>query len=179
MAGSRRRGRNVGPSCRPRDDRGHRSLQCADANSGPKDASSPPLVIMTPRSSWWTSTAERGGGIAVWLACVRHFRERPRRPRCAVHGQYGSRTRPPRPGALHGATPASSRKERAAWIHLGANFAAADCHHAGTRLASGVRYQASPDLLDMGREALTAFGIAPAADHADPCPSGRRSPECL
>ena len=127
-----------------------------------RDASSPPLIIMTPRSSWWTSTAERGGGIAVWLACVPALREQSRRPRCAVHGEHGSRTRPPRPGALHGATP-EARGKRARWIHLGANFAAADCHDAGTRLASGVRYQASPDLLDMGLETLTAFGIAPEA----------------
>jgi hypothetical protein len=26
-----------------------------------------PLVVMTPRSSWWQSTAERGGGIVCWL----------------------------------------------------------------------------------------------------------------
>src|SRR5258705_6278248 len=32
---------------------------------------SPPLVIMTPRSSWWQSTAERGGGIVCWLESLR------------------------------------------------------------------------------------------------------------
>ena len=26
-----------------------------------------PMVVMTPRSSWWQSTAERGGGIVCWL----------------------------------------------------------------------------------------------------------------
>ena len=30
-----------------------------------------PLVVMTPKSSWWTSTAERCGGIVAWLACIR------------------------------------------------------------------------------------------------------------
>ena len=30
-----------------------------------------PLVVMTPKSSWWTSTAERCGGIAAWLASIR------------------------------------------------------------------------------------------------------------
>jgi hypothetical protein len=29
--------------------------------------SSPPVVVMTPRSSWWQSTAERGGGLVCWL----------------------------------------------------------------------------------------------------------------
>ena len=30
----------------------------------------PPLVLLTPRTSWWTSTAERGGGILAWLAAL-------------------------------------------------------------------------------------------------------------
>jgi hypothetical protein len=35
------------------------------------DPSRPPLVVMTPRSSWWQSTAERGGGIVCWLETLR------------------------------------------------------------------------------------------------------------
>jgi hypothetical protein len=31
----------------------------------------PPLVVMTPRSSWWQSTAERGGGLVCWLETLR------------------------------------------------------------------------------------------------------------
>ncbi len=31
----------------------------------------PRLVVMTPRSSWWQSTAERGGGIVCWLESLR------------------------------------------------------------------------------------------------------------
>jgi hypothetical protein len=31
----------------------------------------PPLVVMTPRSSWWQSTSERGGGIVCWLESLR------------------------------------------------------------------------------------------------------------
>lgn len=38
-----------------------------------RDASLAPLVIMTPCSAWWTCTAERGGGIALWLECIRRF----------------------------------------------------------------------------------------------------------
>ena len=30
-----------------------------------------PLVVMTPRSSWWQSTSERGGGIVCWLESLR------------------------------------------------------------------------------------------------------------
>jgi hypothetical protein len=36
-----------------------------------RDRSRPPLVVMTPRSSWWHSTAERGGGIVCWLETLR------------------------------------------------------------------------------------------------------------
>lgn len=38
--------------------------------AGRSDAG-PPLVVMTPRSSWWQSTAERGGGIVCWLETLR------------------------------------------------------------------------------------------------------------
>jgi hypothetical protein len=41
----------------------------------------PPLVVMTPRSSWWQSTAERGGGIVCWLESLRALLAAPpRRP---------------------------------------------------------------------------------------------------
>jgi hypothetical protein len=36
-----------------------------------RDPTAAPLVVMTPRSSWWTSTAERGGGLVCWLACLK------------------------------------------------------------------------------------------------------------
>lgn len=35
------------------------------------DKSLAPLVIMTPRSGWWTCASERGGGIACWLEVMR------------------------------------------------------------------------------------------------------------
>src|SRR5579863_9959399 len=35
------------------------------------DKKSLPLVIMTPRSGWWTCASERGGGIACWLELMR------------------------------------------------------------------------------------------------------------
>ncbi len=36
-----------------------------------RDAGRPPLVVMTPRSSWWQSTSERGGGLVCWLEALR------------------------------------------------------------------------------------------------------------
>jgi hypothetical protein len=36
-----------------------------------RDRTRPPMVVMTPRSSWWQSTAERGGGVVCWLESLR------------------------------------------------------------------------------------------------------------
>ena len=36
-----------------------------------QDSARAPVVIMTPRSSWWQSTAERGGGLVCWLEALR------------------------------------------------------------------------------------------------------------
>lgn len=126
-----------------------------------RDPAGRPLVVMTPRSSWWRSTAERGGGIAAWLACVRHFANNP--GRCDVLFTANTGHELGHVGLAHYmARHPKLAKGARAWIHLGANFAAADCHHAGTRLAAGVRYQASPDLFAMGLETLEAFNISPA-----------------
>lgn len=110
-----------------------------------------PLVVLTPRSAWWTCTAERGGGIAAWLECLRRFVDTP--PERDVvfvattgHelGHAGLRhhldTHPSLAGGAH------------AWIHLGANFAATD---------ASVRFQASPHFFHAGLDALEAEGVPP------------------
>jgi hypothetical protein len=41
----------------------------------------PPLVVMTPRSGWYSCDSERGGGIACWLEIIRNSVTSPaRRP---------------------------------------------------------------------------------------------------
>jgi hypothetical protein len=35
------------------------------------DRARQPVVVMTPRSSWWQSAAERGGGLVCWLEALR------------------------------------------------------------------------------------------------------------
>src|SRR6476469_9362250 len=34
------------------------------------DSAASPLVVLTPRTGWWESTAERAGGIIAWLAAL-------------------------------------------------------------------------------------------------------------
>jgi hypothetical protein len=87
------------------------------------------VVVMTPRSSWWQSTAERGGGLVCWLETLRALVTA--RPACDViftansgHelGHLGlddfmaRRPRWERPVSEGGAT----------WVHFGANIGATD-----------------------------------------------------
>jgi hypothetical protein len=92
-----------------------------------RDRARTPVVVMTPRSSWWQSTAERGGGLACWLEALRALLASP--PLCEVvftansgHelGHLGldefMAHRPgwERPVAAGGAV----------WVHFGANIGA-------------------------------------------------------
>jgi hypothetical protein len=89
---------------------------------------SPPVVVMTPRSSWWQSTAERGGGLVCWLESLRALIAAP--PGCDVvftansgHelGHLGlDDFMVRRPGWE---SPIS--EGGATWIHFGANIGAA------------------------------------------------------
>ena len=117
------------------------------------DPALPPLVVMTPKSSWWQSTAERGGGIAVWLALLRHFvGHQPHRDVAFVAtsghelGHLGlDHFLEQNPQLAAGAH---------AWMHLGANFAARDARP---------RLQASDaQLQGLAIEALAAAAAPPA-----------------
>jgi hypothetical protein len=122
------------------------------------DRSSPPVVVMTPRSSWWQLTAERGGGLVCWLESLRALIAAP--PACNViftansgHelGHLGLddflARRPgwERPISEGGAT----------WIHFGANIGAVDGE---LSLQS-----ASDDLRQLTEAELARAGQAPDA----------------
>lgn len=85
---------------------------------------SAPVVVMTPRSGWWSCASERGGGLACWLEIMRAMREAsPVRDVLFVAssghelGHLGlDAFIERRPGLV----PAAK-----AWIHLGANIGAA------------------------------------------------------
>ncbi len=113
-------------------------------------------MVMTPRSSWWQSTAERGGGIVCWLEALRALIAAP--PACDVvftansgHelGHLGldafvdSRPGWERPAAEGGAV----------WVHFGANIGAV-----GGELFV---QSASEDLAALTAAELTRAGRAP------------------
>jgi hypothetical protein len=117
---------------------------------------SPPVVVMTPRSSWWQSTAERGGGLVCWLESLRALIAAP--PGCDVVFTANSghelgylglddfiARRPgwERPVSEGGAT----------WIHFGANIGAA-----GGELSV---QSASDDLRQLTETELARAGRAP------------------
>ncbi len=89
------------------------------------DAKLPPLVVMTPRSGWWHSTSERGGGLVCWLEVLRALTAA--RPARTVHflsssghelGHLGLKQFiARRPTLVAGAH---------VWLHFGANIGAVD-----------------------------------------------------
>ncbi len=87
-----------------------------------RNGSLAPLVVMTPKSSWWTSTAERCGGIAAWLASVRELATLELERDVIFTANTGHELG--HVGLEHFLTqnPGLGRGAHA-WIHLGANFA--------------------------------------------------------
>jgi hypothetical protein len=84
-----------------------------------------PVVIMTPKSAWWTCTAERGGGICAWLSCLRAFASQP--PLRSIIFTANSGHELSHLGLDHFTLTNPSLLGNAhVWLHLGANFAARD-----------------------------------------------------
>jgi hypothetical protein len=111
-----------------------------------------PLVVMTPRSGWWSCASERGGGLVCWLEIMRAMRDaKPARDVLFVAssghelGHLGlDAFIARRPGLV----PAAK-----AWIHLGANIGAAQ--------GPGNNLQASDDEMESTMaEVMTNAGLA-------------------
>ena len=90
-----------------------------------RDASLAPVIVMTPRSGWWSCAAERGGGIACWLEMVRAIADNPPLRNVTFVATSGHEL-----GHL-GLKSYLRRDEGLArgalcWIHLGASIGAAE-----------------------------------------------------
>lgn len=82
-----------------------------------------PVVVMTPKSGWFTCAAERGGGIAIWLALAEAARAAS--PRRSVHFVASSGHELHHQGLFHYlANRHGIVKQSAAWLHLGASIGA-------------------------------------------------------
>lgn len=117
-----------------------------------RDPSLAPAVVMTPKSAWWTCTAERGGGIVIWLALLRHFAaNRPRRE-VIFTANTGHELGHTGLDRFMQESPALAKVAHV-WIHLGANFVAKDSER---------RLQASDaGLQALAEQAMAAHDVAP------------------
>jgi hypothetical protein len=89
-----------------------------------RDAGAAPLVVMTPRSSWWTSTAERGGGLVCWLACLKTVLATAPVRDTVFTANSGHELGHIGLDAFMNSRPGCER--RATWLHWGANIGAAE-----------------------------------------------------
>ena len=89
-----------------------------------RDPSRKPVVVMTPRSSWWQSTAERGGGLVCWLETLRALLVAP--PACDVILTANSGHELGHLGLddFIARRPGWDQPGGAIWVHYGANIGA-------------------------------------------------------
>jgi hypothetical protein len=82
------------------------------------------VVVMTPRSSWWQSTSERGGGLVCWLETLRTLLAS--QPECDVVMTANSGHELGHLGldAFLERRPGWDGPDGAIWVHYGANIGA-------------------------------------------------------
>jgi hypothetical protein len=88
-----------------------------------RDHTRPPVVVMTPRSSWFQSTAERGGGLVCWLEALRAVLATP--PECNVIFTANSGHELGHIGLDAFMATRPGWEKSAVWVHFGANIGAA------------------------------------------------------
>jgi len=89
-----------------------------------RDRTRPPLVVMTPRSSWWHSTAERGGGLVCWLESLRALRANPPARDVVLTANSGHELGHLGLDDFLARRPGWDKPGAATWVHYGANIGA-------------------------------------------------------
>ncbi len=89
------------------------------------DPGKPPLVVMTPRSSWWQSTAERGGGLVCWLESLRALLADPPGRDVVLTANTGHELGHLGLDDFVARRPGWDHPGGATWLHYGANLGAA------------------------------------------------------
>ncbi len=123
------------------------------------DADAAPVGVMTPKSGWFTCAAERGVGIAVWLAIAEAMAATPRRRSIELVASAGHELHHYGLSAYLKQHPAIA-KDAAAWLHLGASIGA---RYPVPRMGASDQH-----LLDLALASLSAEG----ADERDVLPVG-------
>ena len=116
-----------------------------------RDRTRPPVVVMTPRSSWWQSTSERGGGLVCWLETLRALQAKP--PVCDVIFSANTGHELGHTGLDDFVARRPGWETKATWIHYGANIGAT---HSKLMIMS-----AHDDMRALAVKHLTAAGQKP------------------
>lgn len=116
-----------------------------------RERSRTPVVVMTPRSSWWQSTAERGGGLVCWLETLRALQAAP--PACDVIFTANTGHELGHTGLDDFIARRPGWETKVTWIHYGANIGAA-----GSKLTIQSNQD---DLRALAVKHLTAAGQKP------------------
>lgn len=90
-----------------------------------RDRARPKLVVMTPRSSWYQSTAERGGGLVCWLEALRALAAAPPGRDVILTANSGHEIGHIGLDDFLARRPGWDQPGGASWIHYGANIGAA------------------------------------------------------
>jgi hypothetical protein len=134
--------------------------------------SKPPVVVMTPRSSWWQSTSERGGGLVCWLEALRALIAAPPAGDVIFAANSGHEL-----GHL-GLDDFMSRRPGwegpistggATWIHFGANIGAADGALSVQSATEELRDLATAELAFAGRspDVIAPKTLVPTGESRD------------
>ncbi|MGE3960311.1 MAG: hypothetical protein AB7F65_01350 [Dehalococcoidia bacterium] len=114
------------------------------------DPSLAPIVVMTPKSGWFTCAAERGGGIAIWLALAEGVAAAA--PERTVHFVASSGHELHHQGLSHYlAARFGIVRDAAAWLHLGASI--------GARYPQGRLGGSDPFLHELAANAVREAGV--------------------
>ncbi len=120
-----------------------------------------PLIVTTPRSGWWHCASERGGGIAGFLEIMRELCSH--RPKRNVIFLANTGHELGNIGMEHYiSTHYSLVKDSKVWLHLGANFAAANFTQLGVNTPPLVISQASDiKIQELALKCMSHEGVTP------------------
>ena len=122
------------------------------------DPSLKPLVVMTPRSAWWQSTSERGGGLVCWLHVLRALIVSPPRPTVVMTANTGHELGHIGLDDFLARRPGWEQPDGATWVHFGANLGATDGRLTIQSSSEELRSAMATELVNAGNP---ADGVSP------------------
>ena len=110
-----------------------------------------PVVLMTPKSGWYTCAAERGGGLAIWLAVAEAVAQHPGERTLNLIASSGHELHHYGLDAWLDGPTGVPAQDAHVWIHLGASI--------GAKRGIGRVGAANEELMALAQQALTEHGI--------------------